>query len=546
MTVSATSDHLLELVAPLAGWVLPLEGVPDPVFAGGMAGDGVAIDPIGESLHAPCDGVIALLGGNRHALTLKSRAGDVLLHVGIDTVRLAGAGFALRVSDGQKVHSGQVLLDFDLDLIVRSAPSAATPVLLTGEFAGRIIRRQIGRRVAVGDFLFAAELTVGPPASVPSDVAAPPQLPTAMRHFRVPFEHGLHARPAAQVAAALTGLDAEVLLSVRGREANARSVVAMMALGAGHGEIIAAAAVGRQAEAALAALSGPLESMAKSPPTPRPPSFAAPPKVAPLPGARFAGLVAARGLAVGLAAPLADADPPTGEPLGDAAAERARLVAAIDAVTLYLRKLSASRQGAQRTLLDAHLALLSDPELLRDSETRLTGGASAGLAWRSALRSAGEALAALQDPRMAERRADLLDIERQVLRALLGAPINSDARLPDRAILLAAELLPSQLLSLDSARLAGICTAAGGVTSHLAILAGSMGLPALVAAGAPVLAIPAGTPLVLDAEAGFLLVDPPAAERNRLEELVMARARARVRDEAARAAACGYARRNEG
>ena len=307
----------------------------------------------------------------------------------------------------------------------------------------------------------------------------------------------------------------------------------MMALGAGHREIITASATGRQAVAALVALSGLLESIVEAAPAPRPLSIAVPPSSAPVPGARLGGLVAARGFAVGLAAPLVDADPPAGEALGDAAAERARLMAAIDAVTLFLRKLGAARQGAQRSLLDAHLALLADPQLLRDAETQLSGGASAGLAWRTSLRSAADALAALRDPRMAERRADLLDIERQVLRALVGDPINSDAHLPDRAILLAAELLPSQLLSLDSTRLAGICTAEGGATSHLAILAASMGLPTLVAAGSSVLAIAADTPLVLDAEAGFLLVDPPAAERHRLEELILRRARARVRDEAA-------------
>jgi glucose-specific phosphotransferase system IIA component len=98
------TDSLMELVAPLDGWVLPLAEVPDPVFAAAMAGDGVAIDPTGESLHAPCDGVVVLMGGARHALTLRSRAGDILLHVGIDTVRLAGAGFQRRVRDGETVR----------------------------------------------------------------------------------------------------------------------------------------------------------------------------------------------------------------------------------------------------------------------------------------------------------------------------------------------------------------------------------------------------------------------------------------------------------
>ncbi len=148
-----------------------------------------------------------------------------------------------------------------------------------------------------------------------------------MRQFRVPFEHGLHARPAAQVAAVLTGLDAEVLLSVRGREANARSVVAMMALGAGHGEIIAATAAGRQAEAALARALRPAGIHRRTGARAAPAVNCSAAQSPPVPGARLAGLVAARGLAVGLAAPLVDADPPTGEALGDAAAERARLVA---------------------------------------------------------------------------------------------------------------------------------------------------------------------------------------------------------------------------
>ena len=99
--------------------------------------------------------------------------------------------------------------------------------------------------------------------------------------------------------------------------------------------------------------------------------------------------------------------------------------------------------------------------------------------------------------------------------------------------MLAEELLPSQLLSLDATRLVGLCTAAGGVTSHVAILAASMGLPTAGRGRPPVLAIAAGTPLVLDADAGVLLVDPPAAERARLDALKAARDQARDQDLAA-------------
>jgi phosphoenolpyruvate-protein phosphotransferase len=149
------------------------------------------------------------------------------------------------------------------------------------------------------------------------------------------------------------------------------------------------------------------------------------------------------------------------------------------------------------------------------------------------LRSAAAALAALDNPLMAERRADLRDIERQVLLVLDGTPPHAALTLPERAIVLASELLPSQLLTLEAGRLAGLCMAEGGATSHVAILAATMGLPTLVAAGSPVLAIAAGTPLVLDADHGQLLVDPPAPELQRYGELIRSLARQRALDEAA-------------
>ena len=524
MNQPAVGDQLIELLAPLAGWVLPLTEVPDPVFAAAMAGDGVAIDPTSETLHAPCDGDVVLMGAATHALTLRSRAGDVLIHVGIDTVQLGGAGFRLRVRDGEIVQAGQALLDFDLDAIVRRAPSAITPVLLAGTRVGRIIRPQVGQRVAVGDFLFAAGI-----------MSAAGRDPVAIcgaaltGRFRVPFDHGLHARPAARVAAALAELEVEVRLQIGGREANARSTVSMMALGVNRGDIVVAHASGRDAAAALAALASLLEAFAE-PPRVSKPSVPVVPVEAPAPGTRLTGIVAARGLATGIAAPLLSTDPPAGDPRGNAAAERARLLAAIDAVAAHVGKLAASGGGTGRSVLEAHLALLADPQLLREAQAQLELGASAGAAWRSALRNAAAALEALDDPRMAERRADLLDIERQVLRVLGGTAADAALQLPERAIVITSELLPSQLLALDATRLAGLCMAVGGATSHVAILAASMGLPTLVAAGESVLAIAPGTPLVIDAERGFLLVDPPAAEGQQVEVLIASRARERARD----------------
>src|SRR3974390_2507773 len=105
----------IALSAPLAGFVLPITDVPDPVFAGGLAGDGVAIDPTNEVVYAPCAGEVGLMPAGRHALTLRTGGFELLLHVGIDTVHLNGAGFELLITNGAQVAAGQPLMRFSLD-----------------------------------------------------------------------------------------------------------------------------------------------------------------------------------------------------------------------------------------------------------------------------------------------------------------------------------------------------------------------------------------------------------------------------------------------
>ena len=98
----------LILLSPLKGWAAPLDEVPDPVFAERMMGDGVAVDPVEGALHAPCDGVIVSVHRARHALTLRAENGaEILIHIGLETVALAGEGFTAHVADGDAVTAGQ-------------------------------------------------------------------------------------------------------------------------------------------------------------------------------------------------------------------------------------------------------------------------------------------------------------------------------------------------------------------------------------------------------------------------------------------------------
>ena len=110
----------LTLSAPLSGPVLTLANVPDPVFASGAMGDGIAIDPLNNTLHAPCAGVVVHVARTGHAVTLRADNGaELLLHLGLDTVELQGEGFSMLVKEGTRVSNGQALLRFDLDQVAQ-------------------------------------------------------------------------------------------------------------------------------------------------------------------------------------------------------------------------------------------------------------------------------------------------------------------------------------------------------------------------------------------------------------------------------------------
>jgi phosphocarrier protein FPr/phosphocarrier protein len=199
---------------------------------------------------------------------------------------------------------------------------------------------------------------------------------------------------------------------------------------------------------------------------------------------------------------------------------------ALAMVRLNLETLAASGNRQQREILGAHVALLEDPELMRAAREAIEAGKSAAFAWRKTIRAHAEAFKAIDDVRMRERVGDLVDLERQVMAALNGDAGLSAKDIPADAILIADELLPSELAGIGM--IAGFCTAQGGPTSHVAILAAGMGVPALVST-AGVLDIAEGTALFLDADSGLLHIDPDAA----LLEQARAKIAARAKQEAA-------------
>lgn len=122
---------VVRLAQPVAGAVLPLSAVPDPMFAQGTMGPGLAIDPTGDTIHAPAAGLVASVFPTGHAIGLALHDGtELLIHIGIDTVTMKGDGFRTLVAAGDSVNVGDPLIQFDLAKIRAAGLSPITPVIV--------------------------------------------------------------------------------------------------------------------------------------------------------------------------------------------------------------------------------------------------------------------------------------------------------------------------------------------------------------------------------------------------------------------------------
>ena len=118
--------------SPLTGRIVPIEEVPDPVFADKLAGDGLAIDPTSNKIVAPCDGIIGKIFETNHAFSMETASGvELFVHFGIDTVDLKGEGFRRIAREGQNIKTGDIVIEVDLDFLRAKAKSVITAVIIS-------------------------------------------------------------------------------------------------------------------------------------------------------------------------------------------------------------------------------------------------------------------------------------------------------------------------------------------------------------------------------------------------------------------------------
>ncbi|MFL6569834.1 MAG: phosphoenolpyruvate--protein phosphotransferase [Chthoniobacterales bacterium] len=513
----------LTLFAPLSGVVWPLERIPDPVFAQKMVGDGLSIDPVDATLIAPCDGDVVSIHPAGHAITLRTEAGaEVLLHIGIDTVTLKGEGFRPCASAGDRVKRGDPLIAFDLDFLATHAKSLLTQIVITNSERVTHWERASGQVAAGRDVLYTITVS-GAHADGVQDAGES----ITSEAIVIPNPTGLHARPAAVLASLAKGFRSSIKLQLDGQQVNARSITAIMGLDVRKGAVVHLHASGSDAREALDKI-GPIIAQGLGDegcvPAPAPatttvaPESAAPRRAASVDGILL-GVPASPGLAVGEVFQVRREAIEVIEKGGDAESERRRLTSAINTATGQLgalrAQLHAKADPAKAAIFAAHEELIEDPDLLEIVESAIAKGKSAAFAWKKAFTTHADRLASLRNPLLAQRANDLRDVGLRVLAIITGVETKAP-EYPANAILIAEDLTPSDTASLDRTRVMGFCTTRGGATSHVAILARSLGIPALAGTEPASLEIENGTSVVLDGNKGTLRLRPPPEEITRI------------------------------
>ena len=358
--------------------------------------------------------------------------------------------------------------------------------------------------------------------------------------FVVDLPHGLHARPAALLVRAARGADVRIRNVTTGSEpVSAKSLNDIMVLGVLEGhelEVVATGPAARETVEAVVALAA--RGFDERSPGPSRAAPTAGSGDAGVPTGALVGLAASPGVVV---APLrrfhvpdlAVPEPSTIDPAAEARALDGAIASTRTDIDAQRIAAATASGAAAAAIFDAHELLLEDDALLGPVRASIADGVTAARAWRDAIDAAAREWDALPDPYLRARAGDLRSVGLQVLAHLLGVPLPApDLDAP--GILVADDLAPADAAALDPATVLGVATAAGGPTSHAALLTRALGIPAVVGVGSALGDLVDGTVLALDGAAGFVVPDPSAelraafAERASREEEEATRARAKA------------------
>lgn len=151
-SIFGKKDEGLKICAPVSGRLVPLSEVSDPTFADGILGQGAAVIPTDGRFLSPVDGTVTTVFPTGHAAAITSTDGvEVLLHIGLDTVKLNGTHFTIHAEEGQQVKRGDLLLEADLEQIKAAGYDTITPIVICNTDAYAEVAKAEAESVEPGD-----------------------------------------------------------------------------------------------------------------------------------------------------------------------------------------------------------------------------------------------------------------------------------------------------------------------------------------------------------------------------------------------------------
>ncbi len=327
---------------------------------------------------------------------------------------------------------------------------------------------------------------------------------------------GLHARPAKVLVNLAKQFKSTISIQHAGKKVNAKSMVSVLTLGAIRGSDITIQADGvdeekaiSEIEAAIRAGLGDHAGHAESGPNQEKVEVAVetPQARETLEPGVIKGVGAAPGIAVGPVFHFQQMELDLDKAETLMTLDEA-LQCAKEQLTELYQQMSDQKLGAEAAIFEAHRELLDDPELMEAVQTHVSSGQISLKAWKAAIDEQASTIAALNDPLLAARADDLRDVGKRVLRLMLGEKGVSMPTTP--VVVVARELSPSDTASFKPELVLGFGIVEGGPTSHIAILARALGLPAIVGVDASMLALEEKTPVILNGNDGTLTVNPAA------------------------------------
>ena len=519
----------IKLFPPMKGVFVDLTRVPDPVFAEKMVGDGFAIDPLENVLYAPVDGTIKTIHRAKHAITIETEGGfEILMHIGLETVALNGAGFDVKVKEGDKVKVGDKLTEFDMEYVATHAVALVTPVLVT-DIEDKKITLEIlphGEITDPSQPIMLIKSGVAPAVKPSINDIGNPEDVTESEFITIQNTHGIHARPAAMLNAIARKYPNSTISFFKGEQsANVKSVVSLLSLSVQYQDQVKIMVKGEHGTRIIAELKALLldmhddesenQAVSATPTSEQGSKFE---------NGKYHGVAASNGLAVAKIVQQSGTQFKFDRFAADSEVELVNLDKALLSITDELDveiKSLTEFDVAHKNILSAHLMILTDPELAASAKNLIMRGQSAAFSWNKATEESCKVLLATGNQLLIERQSDLLDVRDRVLTILCGEENKVKAEYTECVILVADDYTPSQVIAMSD-KVKGLVSVRGGVTSHVSILARTRGIPLLVGVAKDVLSESSSVAILDTVNGAFLQTkasgEELAAAKNAVEE----------------------------